>query len=381
MPPRKRTPNYFVLSTLVIPHISLLNDMRNKLSSLLLSEKNQQSEINELVRSIDQATDSQLEQEDWQLIIQICNKVIRISNGPKTTRKLLQKKLTIQHHPQTHILALSLLRAISENCNEFDDQLQDKGLLKDLTTLWNDSNTHIHVRQKLTECMQLWMVQYRHKPTMQPLVEWCATTTCRMTAPPDPFRMGYQEEVATTTTKMNHSQQEEPLLRRWKSTITKGGMNRQKKEKNNIQRRSFVDNDEKEDLFKVQQLILQEAKTTAEFLSQLLISRQQENNKPFSHTQEENELIQEIYQKCKDLHATLMRYIEDARNTVQISTLIDVNSILVSTLETYHHVMPSPEDLMMSITNHDDDSIRRPVTILSDKALGKRPVRQKESST
>ena len=71
---------------------------------------NSEDEIyNNIIIVLEQATDSKLEQEDWRLYIEICNKVIRIPNGPKTTREVLQKKLAVRNHPQTHVLALSVI--------------------------------------------------------------------------------------------------------------------------------------------------------------------------------------------------------------------------------------------------------------------------------
>ncbi|KAI8144141.1 hypothetical protein BJV82DRAFT_667969 [Fennellomyces sp. T-0311] len=172
---------------------------------------------------------------------------------------------------------------------------------------------------------------------MRALIQFCATATCAA-APP---------VVAVAP--------QQRRLFRWR---TKGG---HQERKNNIERGRRSVDDEKEDLMKVRQSIIEEAKTTAEFLSQLL-----SNGK----SQQDNELIQEIYQKCKDLHATIMRYIEESHTSVQISTLIDANSELVKALESYNRTQ---SDLMRR-TN-------APLTILSDKALGKRPVRREEDKS
>ncbi|KAI7852617.1 hypothetical protein BDC45DRAFT_558558 [Circinella umbellata] len=338
--------------------------------SLLLLENNNNNEIKNLIESIgwyfffivilEQATNSKLEQEDWRLYIQICNKIIYISNGPKVARKVLQKKLAVKNDPQTHVLTLSLLRTISENCSEFDDQLQDKSLLEDLTNLWNHSNIHIKVRQKLTECMQLWMIQYQNIPTMQNLIQLCATATCNATPP-------HVLSIVANQQQQQRGGGGSFLLNRLKNMITQRTLKiKDKKEQdNNIDTRRSNNVDYEEDLLKVQQLIIEEAKTTAEILTHLLLP--DKNN---DDNEKSSELILEMYRKCKDLHGTIMSYIEDSRASVQISTLIDANSVLVQALETYNSVMQS--DLMKKSVTTNNTS----VTIPSDKALGKRPIHQ-----
>ncbi|KAI9492590.1 hypothetical protein BDB00DRAFT_827273 [Zychaea mexicana] len=408
----------------ITPKIQPISPM-NRLSRLL-STSTENKETGELVRSIEQATDAKSEQEDWRLFIHVCNAVIRMPSGPKTARKVLQQRLAVTKEPQAHVLALSvcvflvaqhstmktpfpfflvlpydhekthskflfyfaiykLLRAISENCVEFDAQLQDKGLLRDLNTLWNDPSTHIKVRQKMTECIQLWITQYQNNPAMQNLIQFCATATSSSSCSGSPGRAAPPKGVVANNSAAvaaaaaaarahdgkHREQQQRRLVFRWRTT--KGV--RQKEEKNNIEgRRRSVDfyKEQQEDRMEVQQPIIEEAKTTAECLSQLLLT----NGK----SRQDDELIQEIYRKCKDLHATIMRSIEESHTPVQISSLIDANGVLVQALETYHAVTQS--DLMRVTTDHhctpssNNNNNKKntdgssPVTMLSDKALG-----------
>ncbi|KAM3582229.1 hypothetical protein VKS41_005660 [Umbelopsis sp. WA50703] len=52
-----------------------------------------------------------------------------------------------------------------------------------------------------------------------------------------------------------------------------------------------------------------------------------------------NELIQEFYGKCKDLHMTIMRHLQTASDPDMISTLLDTNSELVNTFKAYDDML------------------------------------------
>ncbi|KAG2218546.1 hypothetical protein INT45_013984 [Circinella minor] len=97
---------------------------------------------------------------------------------------------------------------------------------------------------------------------MQNLIQFCATATCNATPP------------HVLSIVANQQQQEGSyLLNRLKNTITQRTLkikNKKEQDNNDITRRSNSV-DYEEDLLKVQQLIIEEAKTTAEILTQLLL--------------------------------------------------------------------------------------------------------------
>ena len=95
--------------------------------------------------------------------------------------------------------------------------------------------------------MQLWMIQYQNIPTMQNLIQFCATATCHA-APP---------HVLAVVANQRRQVQGPFLFHRWKSTILQGATRRRgnKKEEDNNSinnsRRSNSADYEEDDLLKV----------------------------------------------------------------------------------------------------------------------------------
>ena len=109
--------------------------------------------------------------------------------------------------------------------------------------------------------MQLWMIQYQNIPTMQNLIQFCATVTCNAAPPHVPAVVANQQRKV---------QQRPFLFHRWKSTIIQGATTRRRNKKeednnsiHNSRRSNSVDYEE-EDLLKVKKKTLPKKQTTFE---------------------------------------------------------------------------------------------------------------------
>ncbi|KAI8140650.1 hypothetical protein BJV82DRAFT_671391 [Fennellomyces sp. T-0311] len=114
-------------------------------------------DIDVLGMETEKATDPALQEVDWSLIFQICDVVNNTELGAKEARKLLQKKM-LSSEPQTQVLALEILDALSENCrSKFQAQLGAKSFAEDLDTLVVSKSSDDRVHSVLVRCLQNWI--------------------------------------------------------------------------------------------------------------------------------------------------------------------------------------------------------------------------------
>ncbi|KAI9496950.1 hypothetical protein BDB00DRAFT_806146 [Zychaea mexicana] len=113
-----------------------------------------------ITTNVEKATSPSSQELDWSLVFQVCDVVNNTELGAKEARKLLQKKM-LANEPQTQVLALEMLDALSENCHQkFAPQLAAKSFAEDLDTLAVSKSSDDRVHGKLVHCLQSWVSRF-----------------------------------------------------------------------------------------------------------------------------------------------------------------------------------------------------------------------------
>ncbi|ORZ16934.1 hypothetical protein BCR42DRAFT_413537 [Absidia repens] len=354
----------------------------------------QDPEHTEFVQLLDKATDGNTASEDWSLFITICHKINQSPQATKTTRKVLQKKLAGMV-PQTQILSIALLKVITENCRRFDEQLGHETLIRTLRIVWNHPQTYSKVRERIMECTFVWTMELGGYQPVHPIILYCqeinqcypataATPLATAWTSPSPLP-GSKNHAASTNTTVNRKSS---LFSGWKLKRNSQQIPATSSQQDQIpsppapqasqtpqipqaqvppstpptppthqpQDGSLMisghDQTSENNSQKIQSCI-EESKSTSNLLHQLLSNDQ---------IQPDDLLLQELFQKCQDLQSNLMRYLQSTSDPVYIGTLIDTNSLLYKVIEAYNKRNDRDENL--------------PDITMTEKALGKRPIRQ-----
>ncbi|KAI8083022.1 uncharacterized protein BX664DRAFT_339632 [Halteromyces radiatus] len=325
----------------------------------------QDSEQTELMQLIDKATDSSLTTENWTLFISICHKINQSPQAAKTTRKVIQKKI-LSMIPQTQLLTIALMKVITENCKSFDEQLGHETLIRSLRIIWNHPETYTKVRERIIECVYVWMIELGEYEPVHPIIQYChEINQIRSIAPhkteawistsPLPIQPQHHQQNRTVTPisfSNAATNRTSSLFRGWKLKRSNIKEKQQSSSHNEYQMISGCKQMSENNGEKVQECI-EESKSTSGLLQQLLSNEQSRTNDP---------LLRELYQKCQDLQSNIMRYIETTTDPVYIGTLIDTNVLLSQVLETYKK-------------NESSETLPK-VVMMTEKALGKKPIRQ-----
>ncbi|KAI9321662.1 hypothetical protein BX666DRAFT_1904387 [Dichotomocladium elegans] len=242
---------------------------------------------------------------DWSLVFQICDVVNNTDLGAKEARKLLQKKM-LSSEAQTQILALELLDALSQNCQEkFRTQLSAKSFGEDLDILATQKSTNDKVHSKLVHCLQNWMSRYGADPSfagiqrvydkiMNGVPGTKHTTGTR-------FKMGPQQQQSQHLLEHEHIQRIRQDQARRAQQQSSDPMNDVLLAKNNAQ------------------LFLQTLAFT-------------------DPTQEDiasNDLIKEFYGKCKMFQKIIAKYLETCEDPDINTSLLEANTELVNAFKAY----------------------------------------------
>lgn len=116
--------------------------------------------------AIVKATDENLTSENWELILDVCDRVSANSSGPQQAVSSLIKRLS-HRNANVQLYTLELANALSQNCGPpIHRELASKAFTDALLRLAGDRNTHAQVKQKVLERMGAWTEEFARKPEL-----------------------------------------------------------------------------------------------------------------------------------------------------------------------------------------------------------------------
>ena len=99
--------------------------------------------------------------EDWSLILDVCDRVAASPSGPAQAVSSLIKRLA-HRNANVQLYALELANALRQNCGpELHRELASKAFTDALLRLAADRNTHGQVKQKVLERMGSWSEMFK----------------------------------------------------------------------------------------------------------------------------------------------------------------------------------------------------------------------------
>ncbi|CCU82874.1 unnamed protein product [Blumeria hordei] len=102
------------------------------------------------------ATDENLTSENWEYIMDICDRVIAEENGSKDVVASMIKRLA-HRNANVQLYTLELANSLNQNCGpKFHRELASRAFTDALLRLAADRNTHQQVKSKILEKMQEW---------------------------------------------------------------------------------------------------------------------------------------------------------------------------------------------------------------------------------
>jgi len=112
------------------------------------------------------ATDENLTSENWQYILDVCDRVADNSAGPQQAVASLIKRLA-HRNANVQLYTLELANALSQNCGaQLHRELASKAFTDALLRLAADRNTHAQVKQKVMERMAAWTEEFKSSPEL-----------------------------------------------------------------------------------------------------------------------------------------------------------------------------------------------------------------------
>lgn len=112
------------------------------------------------------ATDENLTSENWEYILDVCDRVAATPTGPQQTIASLIKRLA-HRNANVQLYTLELANALSQNCGAaLHRELASKAFTDALLRLAADRNTHAQVKQKVMERMSGWTDEFRSSPEL-----------------------------------------------------------------------------------------------------------------------------------------------------------------------------------------------------------------------
>lgn len=123
-------------------------------------------------QDIEKVTDGNQHEEDWGLIMKICDHVAMHEESAKEAMKVIRKRL--QTNPTTSGwptigLTLTLLEALTKNCGRhFHLQIAQKDFLKDFQgVIALKNNPPVAIREKVLGMIQTWALAFRDDPDLK----------------------------------------------------------------------------------------------------------------------------------------------------------------------------------------------------------------------
>ncbi|CAF2681312.1 unnamed protein product [Rotaria sp. Silwood2] len=124
-----------------------------------------------LQQAIEKATDGNQPNEDWALIMKICDHVGMHEESAKEAIKIIRKRLQINPVTsgwRTIGLTLTLLEALTKNCGKlFHLQIAQKDFLKDFKAVIAPKNTPpTAIQEQVLGMIQIWALAFRDDPDL-----------------------------------------------------------------------------------------------------------------------------------------------------------------------------------------------------------------------
>ncbi|KAI6906883.1 Class E vacuolar protein-sorting machinery protein [Hortaea werneckii] len=124
------------------------------------------AQANPMDDAVVKATDENLTSENWEYILDVCDRVAASSAGPPHAVSALIKRLA-HRNANVQLYTLELANALSQNCGPpLHRELASKAFTDALLRLANDRNTHAQVKQKVLERMGSWSDEFRKDPDL-----------------------------------------------------------------------------------------------------------------------------------------------------------------------------------------------------------------------
>ncbi|KAF7190172.1 Class E vacuolar protein-sorting machinery protein hse1 [Pseudocercospora fuligena] len=112
------------------------------------------------------ATDENLTSENWEYILDVCDRVSANSSGPAQATAALIKRLA-HRNANVQLYTLELANALSQNCGPpLHRELASKAFTDALLRLAADRTTHGQVKQKVLERMGSWSEEFKSSPEL-----------------------------------------------------------------------------------------------------------------------------------------------------------------------------------------------------------------------
>jgi signal transducing adaptor molecule len=110
---------------------------------------------------IAKATDENLTSENWEYIMDVCDKVTTEDSGAKDAVASMIRRLA-HRNANVQLYTLELANALSQNCGaKMHRELASRAFTDALLRLANDRNTHQQVKAKILERMQEWAEMFK----------------------------------------------------------------------------------------------------------------------------------------------------------------------------------------------------------------------------
>ncbi|MCJ1245258.1 ESCRT-0 subunit protein hse1 [Trapelia coarctata] len=112
------------------------------------------------------ATDENLTSENWELILDVCDRATAEETGPKDVAAAMIKRLA-HRNANVQLYTLELANALSQNCGpKVHRELASRSFTDALLRLANDRNTHQQVKAKILERMAEWAEMFSKDPDL-----------------------------------------------------------------------------------------------------------------------------------------------------------------------------------------------------------------------
>ena len=112
------------------------------------------------------ATDENLTSENWEYILDVCDKVGSAETGAQQAVAAMIKRLA-HRNANVQLYTLELANALSQNCGlKMHKELASRSFTDALLRLANDRNTHQQVKAKILERMQEWSDMFERDPDL-----------------------------------------------------------------------------------------------------------------------------------------------------------------------------------------------------------------------
>ncbi|WPH02390.1 Hypothetical protein R9X50_00525300 [Acrodontium crateriforme] len=124
------------------------------------------AQANPMDEAVVKATDENLTSENWEFILDVCDRVSASASGPSQAIASLLKRLA-HRNANVQLYTLELANSLSQNCGApLHRELASKAFTDALLRLAGDRSTHAQVKQKVLERMGGWSEDFRSNPDL-----------------------------------------------------------------------------------------------------------------------------------------------------------------------------------------------------------------------